>query len=196
MGGALDAQTVAALCFRALFWNLDASPTGEVVAGHRPFRGHDLLGWTVGHDGPALKASSRAEVAQPIGLAERVFVVFDHHEGVAEVGQFPQGFEQALIVPLMQSNGRFVKHVHHACETRADLGGQPNPLAFAARQRVGPAVEGQVIETNAVKEREARLDFFEDLSPDEEAAFIQHFGAVGPRLRRARFSVGPPRADQ
>ena len=147
-------RTMAALRFRALFWNLDASPAGEVVAGHRPFRGHDLLGWTVGHDGPALKAGSRAEVAQPIGLAERVFVVFDHHEGVAEVGQFPQGFEQALVVALMQSDGRFVKHVHHARETRADLGGQPNPLAFAARQRVRPAVEGQVIEADAVKEGE------------------------------------------
>ena len=115
--GPLDAQAVAALCFRPLLRNLDASPTGEVVAGHRPFRGHDLLGWTVGHDGPTLKASSWAEVAQPIGLTERVFVVFDHHEGVAEVGQFPQGFEQALVVALMQSNGRFVKHVHHARET-------------------------------------------------------------------------------
>ena len=114
--------------------------------------GHDLLGWTVGHDGPALKARTRAEVTQPIGLAERVFVVFDHHEGVAEVGQFPQGLEQALVVALMQSNGRFVKHVHHARQAGANLGGQPNPLAFSARQRVGPAVEGQVIEANAVKE--------------------------------------------
>ncbi len=145
---------MAALCFRPLLWDLDASSAGQVVAGHRPFRGHDLLGWTVGHDGPALKASSRAEVAQPIGLAERVFVVFDHHEGVAEVGQFPQRFEQALVVALVQTDGRFVKHVHHTRQTRADLGGQSDPLAFTARQGVRASVQGQVIEPNAVQETE------------------------------------------
>ena len=76
------------------------------------------------------------------------------------------------------------------------MGGQSNPLAFSARQRVGPTVEGQVIETDAVKERETRFDFFEDFPADEEAALVQHFGAVGPRLRRAHFSVGPPCANQ
>ena len=132
VGGALDAQTVASLRFRALFWNLNASPAGEVIAGHRAFRGHDLLGWTVGHDGPALKASSRAEVAQPIGLTERVFVVFNHHQGVAEVGQFPQGFEQALFVALMLSAGGLVELVHHTRQERNFLCGKTTPLAFAA----------------------------------------------------------------
>ena len=76
-----------------------------------------------------------AEVNHVIGGANRLLVVFDHHHGVPEVAQPAERGEQLAIVTLVQADRRFIKHVEHAGEIGADLRGEANALALAARQR-------------------------------------------------------------
>jgi hypothetical protein len=51
--------------------------------------------------------------------------------------------QQPIVVALMQSDRRLVEDVHHADEARADLTGEANALRFAARERVGAAIQRQ-----------------------------------------------------
>ena len=72
--------------------------------------------------------------------------MLDDDHRVADVAQVRQRAEQALIVALVQADRRLVEDVHDADQAGADLAGQPDTLRFAARQRVGAAVERQVVE--------------------------------------------------
>ena len=55
-----------------------------------------------------------------------------HNHGVTQVAQMNQGREQALVIALVQADGRLVEDVHDADQSRADLAGQANALGLAA----------------------------------------------------------------
>ena len=92
----------------------DGFPSTEVGARDGRFTGHDLFWRAVGYHHAALKSSAGAEIAQPIGLAKSIFVVLNHKQGVAQITEFSQCGEEAVVVALMQTNGWFVEHVHDA----------------------------------------------------------------------------------
>src|SRR5690606_10586235 len=81
----------------------------------------------------AVDAGTGTDVEDIVGGEDGVLVVLDDDDRVAEVTQTLQGFEQACIVALVQADGWLVEHIEHAGETRADLAGQTDALAFAAR---------------------------------------------------------------
>ena len=63
----------------------------------------------------------------------------------------------------MQANGRFVQDVHHAYQAGADLAREADALRLAARQRIGTAIERQVVETDIDQELQAQLHFLDYL---------------------------------
>ena len=87
-------------------------------------------------------------------LADRVLVVLDDEDGVAEVAQADERVDQPMVVALVQADRRLVEHVQHADQTRADLAGQPDALRLAAGQRAGRARQREVVEPDV--EQEAR----------------------------------------
>ena len=80
-----------------------------------------------------MHACARAHVNQVVGRAHHVFVVLHHQYAVANIAQVLQGANQAVVVALVQADAGLVQHIHHPCEARANLAGQPNALRFAAR---------------------------------------------------------------
>src|SRR5205814_7818897 len=55
-----------------------------------------------------------------------------------------------------------VEDVEHAREARADLAGEADALALAARQGAAGAVEVEIVEPDIVEEAEALVDLLED----------------------------------
>ena len=80
-----------------------------------------------------MASGAGTEIDDVIGPADRLLVVFDHEYGVTQIAQRFEGSNEPIVVAMMQSNRRFVEHVQHAAQLRADLCRQPDPLAFAAR---------------------------------------------------------------
>ena len=111
-------------------WNGFAS--AEVGPRDGRFARHHLIGGAVGHHHAAFKARSRPQVAKPVRLTQRVFIVFHHEQGVAQVAEFSKRLQQSVVVSLMKADGRFVQHVHDAGQTTADLGGQAYSLTLTA----------------------------------------------------------------
>ena len=62
--------------------------------------------------------------------------MLDHKHAVAKVGQMLQGVDQSVVVALVQTEAGLIKHIHDACQARADLRGQADALRFAAGQSV------------------------------------------------------------
>ena len=87
-----------------------------------------------------MHAGAGADVDDVVGQADRVLVVFDHDDGIAQVAQAGKRAQQAFVVALVQADRGFVEHVHHAHQAGADLAGQADALGFAARQAVGLAL--------------------------------------------------------
>ena len=128
-----------AAALAALLRHFDLALAGQILAGDAVGIGHDLGGSALGDDRAAMDAGSRAHVDQIIGGADGVFVMFDHDHRIADVAQALQGGQQAVVVALMQADGGLVQHIEHAGEARADLRGQTDALALAARQSAGIA---------------------------------------------------------
>ena len=113
-----------------------------------------------------MHARAGPHVDEMVGLQHRVAVVLDHQHRVAEVAQALERREQALVVALMQSDRRLVENVQHADQARADLRGQTNALAFAAREARRDAVERQVVQPDVGEESEPLADLLEDEPAD------------------------------
>ena len=166
--GALDRQPAAALGGRLApdLGHRDLAEAREILAGEAGAVAHHVLGRALGDDVAAVRAGARAHVDQMVGGADRVLVVLDHQHRVAEVAQAGQRLQQAVVVALVQADRRLVQHIEHAGQARADLGGQPDALAFATRQRARGAVQREVGEADVVEEAQPLVDLLQDAGGD------------------------------
>jgi hypothetical protein len=64
----------------------------------------------------------------------------------------------------VQADGRFVQHVEHAAEIRAELRGEADALRFAPGKRRHGATELHVAEPDFVEELQALADFGNDVA--------------------------------
>ena len=74
--------------------------------------------------------------------------------------------DQAFVVSLMQANGRFVKHIHHAHQSGTDLSRQTDTLCLAARQGLGRTGQRQVVESDVVEESKTGTNLLQHFACD------------------------------
>ena len=110
----------------------------------------------------AVDAGAGAHVDDMVGVADRVLVMLDDEHGVAEASEALQRFEEAVVVLLVEADRRLVEDVEDAREAGADLRGEADALALAARERAAGAVEVEIVEADIVEEAEALVDLLED----------------------------------
>ncbi len=146
---------------------------GDVGAGERVGRLHDVGGRALGDQAAAVASGAGAEVDDVVGAADGVFVVFNHEHGVAEVAQVFERGEQAVVVAMMQADGRLVEHVENAAQLGSDLRGQPDALAFSAGERGGGADERNVAEADGVQKLQPLHDLVHDAAGDEFFASLE-----------------------
>ena len=129
-----------------------------------------------GHDVAAELPGARAQVDHVVGRPDRLLVVLDDQDGVAEVAQPEQGVEEAPVVPLVQADRRLVEDVEDADQARADLRRQADALPLAAREGAGGAVEREVVEADVQEEAEPLADLLEDAPGDRLLALAEREG--------------------
>ena len=116
------------------------------------------------HDAAAVHARARAHLDEVVGGADRVLVVLDDDDGVADVAQALERRDHLDVVLRVQADARLVEHVEHPHQPRADLRGQPDALRLAARERARAAVEVQVVEPDAEQQLEPAADLLQHLA--------------------------------
>ena len=122
-----------------------------------------------------MHAGARADVDDMVGGADGVLVVLHHQYRVTQITQAGQGGQQALVVALVQTDGRLVEHVHDAHQAGADLAGQANALGFTAGQGLGAALQVQIVQTHIDQKLQPVADLLENLLGD--------FAAVAGQLQ-------------
>src|SRR5699024_7937820 len=126
----------------------DGAAAGEVVAGEGVLGRQQFLIRTRVHDVPAVLARARADVDDPVRRSDRLFVVFDDDERIAEITQAGEGVDEAPVITLVEPDARFVEHVEHSDESGTNLRGETDPLCLPARERACGAGEGEVVEAD------------------------------------------------
>ncbi len=151
----------------------DAALAGEILPGDRLGIRLDIRRGSLRDQLAAVHAGAGTQVHHVVGLAYRLLVVLDHDHRVAEVAQLLERREQPAVVALMQSDRGLIEDVHDAGETRADLAGETNALRFAARERLGAAIERQVIESHVDEEAQPLDDALDDARGDFTAPALE-----------------------
>ncbi len=95
---------------------------------------HDLFDRALRDDVAAVQPRARPEIDHVVRGEYRVAVVLDHDHGVAEIAELLEGLDQALVVPVVETDARLVEDVEDSHELRPDLSGEPQPLRLAARR--------------------------------------------------------------
>ena len=113
-------------------------------------------------DFAAVLAGAGAHVDDVVGGADRLLVMLDDEDGVAEAAEALERLEEAVVVLLVEADRRLVEDVEDAREAGADLAGEADALALAAAERARLAVEVEVVEPDVVEEAEALVDLLED----------------------------------
>ena len=96
--------------------------------------------------------------------------MFHHDQGVAQIPQLFERFQQLVVIALVQTDTRLVQNIQHAGQIRADLGRQTNALAFAARQRTCRARQGEILQPDTLQKAESGADLFDDAVADQMLA--------------------------
>ena len=76
----------------------------QVLGGQTAFRAEDCRRFARCNDLATMHARADPHVDQVIRRSDGFLVMFDHEDGVADVAQVPQRFQQSRIVPLMQAD--------------------------------------------------------------------------------------------
>ena len=127
----------------------------------------------MGDDSAAVFPCFRSDIDDIIGSTHGVFIVFDDNERIAQVAQALEGFQELVVVPLVQADGWFVQDIEDADQARPNLGGQADTLGFAAGQGARRPRQCQVVQADGLQEVQAGLDFLEDLLANELLFFRQ-----------------------
>ena len=88
--------------------------------------------------------------------------MLDNQDRIPQITQVKEGFQQTVVVTLVQTNGRLIKDIHNSDQTRADLRGQTNTLSLTARKRIRAAVQGQILKPDIHQKLQTVTDFLED----------------------------------
>ena len=157
----------------------------EVLAGERgAIDVQQLVRRALEDHAAAVLAGAGAEVDHVVRRADRLLVVLDDDDRVAEVAQPAQRRQQPPVVALVQADGRLVEHVEHAAQVRADLRRQADALRLAAGQRGGAAAERQVADADVDEEPQPLDDLAVDPAGHQRLPVRQHVLLEGPQRVR------------
>src|SRR5690606_39781307 len=98
------------------------------------------------------------------------------------VAQPIESAEEPVVVTLMQPDGRLIEDVHDSDQSGADLAREADALRFAARERLGAAIERQIVEAHVAQEFQAIADLLDDFLRDLAAPALEL--ELGAELKR------------
>ncbi len=110
-----------------------------------------------------MQSGTRPQIDHPVGRPYGLLVVLHHQDRVAQIPHSLQGGNQPGVVPLVQADGRLVQDIEDSHELAADLGRQPDALAFAARQRCRGPIETQIAHPDVVEKLQPIANLLHDL---------------------------------
>ena len=162
----------------------------EEVAGVGAGGVGDQLGRALRDDAAAAFAAFGAHVDDVVGVADDVEVVLDDDDGVAEVGEAVEDFEELADVVEVEAGGGLVEEIEGAAGLAlAELAGELHALGFAAGERGGGLAEVDVAEAYVDEGLELLVDGG-DVLEDGDGVFDGEVEDVGDGVAVELYAEG------
>ena len=97
-------------------------------------------------------------------MADRVGIMLNHEDRIAQVAETFERSEQAVIVALVQADAWFVKNIKDADQPGADLRREADALGFAAAERAALTIQREIAKADVFQKAEPGTNFFDDFS--------------------------------
>ena len=111
------------------------------------------LFWSASSNNVTTKLTgARTHINNVISCANGIFIVLNHKHGITAVPKLLERLNEAVIISLMQTNGRFVQNVKDAHEAGTNLSCQANTLGFSTRKRCCCTRKREVVQANVYQE--------------------------------------------
>ena len=150
----------------------------QKLAGVGAGAGCDLLRRAADDDPATAVAAVRAKVNDMVRNFNNVEVVFNDEHGIARVHEPGEHFGQLVHVAGVQAGGRFVQDINRASRrTLGQLGGELDPLRFAARKSSGRLADLDIAQADVVEGLQLALEARVVLE-EGKALFHRHFQHV------------------
>ena len=137
---------------------------------------HDLLCGTTSDDFTAVGAGTRSDIYDIIRCQHGVFIMFYHHQGIAQIPQILQCIQQFVIVSLVQTDTGLIQDIADTYQTGTDLGCQTDTLCLTTGQSSGSSRQRQILQTNIHQEAYSGADLFQHTLANELLLFRQGHG--------------------
>ena len=92
-----------------------------------------------------------AEIYYMVGSKYRLPVMLYYYNSVSGVSELSECSNKARVIPLMESDLRFIKNIKDAYQLGSDLRSEPYSLSFPSGKSAGRPVEGKIIESDIFK---------------------------------------------
>ena len=87
-----------------------------------------MLRITLRHYSSAMKTSFGTDINQMISCQHNILIMFHHQYTVTDITKISQCIDQAVIIPLVQTNRWFIQYISDTLQLRTDLCCQSYPL--------------------------------------------------------------------
>ncbi len=114
-GGINDGEFFA-VAFAAFFGYSEFVFAGQIFTSNGIWVFHYFGGCTSGDDASAMLSGSWTNIEDVIRSEHGIDIVFDDDDGVADVAEVDQCFDQLVVVVLMEADRRFVENINDAGE--------------------------------------------------------------------------------
>ena len=142
--GQMNASQVKQLTGLGLVPDMDIRRSGQEGADLGCFILRNLRYCPLGHHPPAVGASLRPHLNEPVGLGQNLGVVVHQEHRIAVRHQVVHDSSQPNNVRGVQANGRLVQHIEHARSAVAYRPGQLHPLPLPGGESGCRPIQRQV----------------------------------------------------
>ena len=87
-----------------------------------------------------------ADIDDIIRSQHRIFIVFHNDDGIADIPEMMEGFDELGVIPLMEADAGFVQNIENPHQRGTDLSRQADALGFPAGERAAVTGKGHIIE--------------------------------------------------
>ena len=108
--------------------------TGQIFACDAVGASDDFINRALCHNFTAVDACAGAYIYDIVRFTQGLFVVLYNDEGVAKITESFQGFQQFLVVPLVEPYAGLVKDIQDACQSTSYLSCKADTLAFTTAE--------------------------------------------------------------
>ena len=101
-----------------------------------------------------MQASTGTHIDNPVGHPNRILVMFHNNQRIANIPQTLQGLNEFMVVPLVQTDGRFIQHIENSHQVGSNLGRKADTLCLTTREASGTSGKRQISQAHFFKKRQ------------------------------------------